>query len=276
MLQFIKTSPVLTASCAALLLFTVSSCKKDETSAETQAQLDKATLMLQANNSLVRSSVNTGQGNQEKASGVQDNTVDDRCGAVTAMPADLFTFPKILTFDYGTGCTDALGVDRAGSYTVNLQKIWEAGTTSSVQYADYSENGVVMNGSLAFSNTSTNTGLGFELVATNLKRKEVSGAETTVQSSLALKQTAGAITFWNWSDDVFEVTGTASYQLANGETGALTIVTPLVKANNCAWYNKGTATLVINGQTMDVDFGNGTCDNEATVTINGSSFVIKL
>ena len=276
MFQLLKNSPLLTTSCAVVLLLAVPSCKKEEVSTDTQAQLNQVTLMLKTHNSLANSAVLTGNANQEKASGLVDQTIDDRCGAVTAIPADLFSFPKTLTFDYGTGCTDGLGIARAGSFEVQLQKLWEAGATSSIQFNNYSENNVLTNGSLAFANTSTPLGFGFALNATSLKRKEATGEETTVQSALAFQQTAGAITFWNWDDDAYEITGTASYELSTGASATLTIVGPVTKANNCAWYSKGTATVVLNGQTMSVDFGNGTCDNEATVTIDGNTYVIYL
>ena len=276
MTRLLKKISVFTLICA-VLAFTIASCKKEEKpNAEVQATLDQVTLMLQTNNSLVRSSVLTGQGNQEKAGGFTTNTVEDRCGAVTSVPADPLGFPKTLTFDYGSGCTDALGVQRAGSYAVKLGKLWEAGTSSSIAYSDYSENGVKMNGSLTLSNTSAPTGFGFGLTATNLKRTETTGATSTVESALLFKQTQGYITFWDWNDDVYEVTGTSQYALANGETGAFAITVPLNKANNCAWFSKGSGTVTLNGQTYAIDFGNGTCDNEATVTIGGASYTIYL
>jgi hypothetical protein len=275
MFKQIKTTSLFAATCAVLAL-AMPSCKKDEANAETQAKLDNVALMLRSNASLVRTSILTGQGNQEKAGGLTGGSVDDRCGSITATPADPFAFPKTLAFDYGTGCTDVFGIVRSGGYTVQLGKLWEAGTTSSIEYNDYSENGVLTDGSLAFSNTSTPLGLGFDLTATALKRKEVNGTESTVESSLKFKQTAGGITFWDWDDDVYEITGTAAYVLANGETGSLSINTPIVKPNNCAWYSQGTATIVLNGESIGVDYGNGTCDNEATVTIGGNTFVIKL
>ena len=192
------------------------------------------------------------------------------------MPADPFAFPKVLTFDYGTGCTDVLGIQRSGSYVVNLGKLWEPGTATSVEYANYTENGIKMNGSLAFANTSTPTGFGFGLTATNLKRTEATGAESVVQSALSFTQTQGYISFWDWTDDVYEVTGSSQYTLSNGETGAFSITVPLNKANNCAWFNKGSGTIAFNGQVLSIDFGTGNCDNEATVTIGGVSYTIYL
>ncbi len=184
--------------------------------------------------------------------------------------------PKTLTLDYGTGCTDQLGIERAGNIKVSLQKLWEPGAIASVEYGNYTENKVKVNGKVSLSNVSTNTGIGLELAVATLKRTEDNGAESTLQSTLTLRQTTGALTFWDWSDDVYELTGTTQLTLVDGQTGSMSITAPLTKPNSCAWASKGTAALVVNGVPMSVDYGNGTCDNQAIVTINGNTYTIYL
>jgi hypothetical protein len=255
----------------------VVACKKDETpSNEVQAQLDFAKQVLQANNAMVGSSVEMGQGSEKHASGGFNGELDERCGSILATPSDPLAFPKTLAFDYGTGCTDWAGVTRSGAVTLVFDKIWEPGTTTSVTYTEFVESGVKMNGGLSFSNTSSNTGFAFNLKATALTRTEVNGDQSSVASDLNFQQTAGQFTFWDWQDDVYQITGTSAYTLANGETGALAITEALVKANNCQWVSKGKGTITWNGIVMDIDYGDGTCDNKATVTVNGVSYEITL
>lgn len=278
MLYLSKNKPLSLLTAVFCLALFAYSCKKDETPvpADVQAQLDVAAQVLRANAALSQNAVTTGQGTQEKGSGLVGNTVDDRCGALTVAPLDPKAFPKLLTLDYGTGCADQFGVERAGTVKVSLQKLWEPGAVASVEYGNYTENKVKVNGKVSLSNVSTNTGLGFELAVANLKRTEANGTESSLQSTLTLRQTIGAFTFWDWSDDVYELTGTTQLALADGQTGSMSITLPLTKPNSCAWANKGTAALVINGVPMTVDYGNGTCDNQATVTINGVVYTIYL
>jgi hypothetical protein len=254
------------------------SCKKDDpvnVSGDVQAQLELAKKVLAANTELGRSTVLNGQSSKEKGAGFADEAVDDRCGSFSAEPQAPLAFPKTLSLDYGTGCTDIWGVDRAGNIKIVLQKIWEPGATSSIEYGNYSENKVKMNGKVSLSNVSDNTGIGLELAVANLKRTEANGAESSVQAALKYRQTAGAGTFWDWKDDVYEITGSTQIALADGQKAAMSITVPLSKSNNCLWAAKGKATLVVNGVNMEVDLGNGACDNEALVTIDGKTYTIK-
>jgi hypothetical protein len=277
MLNMMKKTAFRALALSAFATLAVVACKKDEApSAEVQAQLDFAKQVLQANNALVGSSVQMGQGSEEHASGGLKGEVDERCGSVLATPADPLAFPKTLAFDYGTGCTDWAGVTRSGAFTLQLDKLWEPGTTTSVTYTEFTENGVKMNGALSFSNTSSNTGFGFNFKASALTRTETTGEQSSVAADLNFNQSAGQITFWNWQDDVYQITGTSAYTLANGETGSLSISEALVKANNCQWVSKGKGNITWNGVTFDIDYGDGTCDNKATVTINGVSYEITL
>jgi hypothetical protein len=257
------------------LVFTA--CKKENnTTEEVQAQLDIAKQFLQANNAVVSGSVEMSQGAEKHASGGLAPEGEERCGSVTSTPADPLAFPKSILFNYGTGCTDWAGVTRSGAFTLQLDKIWEAGTTTSVAYDQFMENGVLLNGSVGFSNLSDSLGFGFNFKATNLVRVEANGEQSGVGADLTFKQTVGVITFWDWQDDVYNITGSSNYTLANGETGSFAITEPLKKNNNCQWVSKGKAQLTWNGVLMDIDYGNGDCDNKATVTINGVQYEITL
>jgi hypothetical protein len=259
----------------AVLVLSAVACKKEQTGDLLEAQKKAIQLALQSNNHLVNGTVQMGQGAQEKGAGLADSEASDRCGSVTAAPLDPALFPKVITFDWATGCTDWAGVTRAGAFTLSLDKLWAAGTTSSVTYNNFTQDAVTMNGSLSLSNVSNNLGLGWKVQAGNLTRTDASGT-STLTGALEFKQTQGALTFWDWQDDVHEVTGTTAYTLGTGEAGSLTILTPLVKKNNCAWVSKGTATITVDGETFSIDYGNGTCDNKAMVTYNGQTFEITL
>lgn len=279
MQSFLKNKHHFFFAAAFAMSIAVISCKKDNSdniSAEVQAQLDIATQVLKTNNELTRSTVLTGQSTKEKGSGLTNNNADDRCGSINVTPADPLAFPKSVMLDYGSGCTDLLGIKRAGNINITLQKLWEPSSTSSVEYGNYTENQVKMNGKVSLTNVSDNTGAGLNLLVTNLKRTEATGTESSVESALTFRQTAGGITFWDWNDDIYSITGSTKVALANGQSAAMSITLPLTKSNNCAWPSKGSAALVINNVPMTIDYGNGTCDNEAAVTINGTTYTIYL
>lgn len=80
------------------------------------------------------------------------------------------------------------------------------------------------------------------------------------------------------SDDVYSVIGSANGTNRNNMTYVTTIQSPLTKRADCfKYFVSGVISITnANSKTMLLDYGNGACDNTATVTINGRSRVITL
>ena len=79
------------------------------------------------------------------------------------------------------------------------------------------------------------------------------------------------------SDDVTTVNGTANGVNRNGKKFTVT-TNNIIKAAICKWISKGTVDVTPEGlSTRTVDFGDGTCDADATYTVNGQTikFVMK-
>lgn len=86
---------------------------------------------------------------------------------------------------------------------------------------------------------------------------------------------AGFNTLLNWTDDVFLITGEASGTNSNGNGYTATIIKALRKESICKWFVSGTVEITPTGKkTRTVDFGNGTCDETATVTIGSKTYNI--
>jgi len=81
-----------------------------------------------------------------------------------------------------------------------------------------------------------------------------------------------------FSDDVFLVTGMTHIVRRNGVILDAVIVTPLRRELTCPYFVSGTIEITKNNsQTAVLDFGNGTCDDEATLTLpNGTVRIIHL
>lgn len=77
-------------------------------------------------------------------------------------------------------------------------------------------------------------------------------------------------------DDVYEITGSASGS-KNGNSYTMTIIQPLVRALACNWISSGKMEIQPSGALLrTIDFGAGTCDDQATVTIAGTVYNITL
>ncbi len=80
------------------------------------------------------------------------------------------------------------------------------------------------------------------------------------------------------SDDVYTVSGQAQGVNRKGVSYTATISTPLTKRGDCyKYYVAGIVTINNSqGKTLTLDYGNGSCDNLATVTVNGRTKTITL
>ena len=79
-----------------------------------------------------------------------------------------------------------------------------------------------------------------------------------------------------WLDNIYQVTGEWTTTFPSGGVQNSTITTPLRIRMNCPNIVRGVITIVRNGNTATLDYGNGDCDNLATLTVNGNSYTITL
>jgi len=86
----------------------------------------------------------------------------------------------------------------------------------------------------------------------------------------------GMTTFGNIWDDVYTVEGLSTGTNCDGETYTHTIQNALMHKLSCRWIVEGTIGITVGEKNATFDYGDGTCDNIATVTANGETIEIKL
>ena len=103
--------------------------------------------------------------------------------------------------------------------------------------------------------------------------KVYSRTGTTVKETIEGNETP-----LNWEDNVFLVTGNSATSLANGDTVTTVITTPLRYITSCKlpFPVSGIVSITKNTSEGILDFGDGNCDNLATITIDGVTKDINL
>jgi hypothetical protein len=81
--------------------------------------------------------------------------------------------------------------------------------------------------------------------------------------------------FYVW-DDEFEIEGTASGINRNEKVYTHTITNPLRIKRSCRWIVQGTIEMMVDEQLAVLDYGDGTCDRFATLTVDGETWTIRL
>lgn len=83
----------------------------------------------------------------------------------------------------------------------------------------------------------------------------------------------GNDTLLDWTDDVFLVSGNWSTTFTNGNTYTANITTNLRRELTCWYFVSGEIEFNYNGLIFTGDYGNGTCDNNATLTFNNGTTI---
>jgi len=211
------------------------------------------------------------------------------CATVSTTPAwtDTVNWPKTMTIDFGTtNCTDSYGINRRGKLIVTVTgRYIDSGTVLTVQPQNYYVNDYLVEGTKTLTNLGRNANnhLTYQVVVTNGKVTFPDGQYTTWNSTRTNEWIEGDTTSWfsnglaGVCDDVYLITGSASGVNRRGLNYTVTITTPLRKEICCRWLVSGVLKVSPSGlPDRIIDFGNGTCDNKATVTINGNSFEIPM
>lgn len=275
-------SIIIAVSGLMLIGLTMSSCRKEEFTKET-AQDELSIIKSDADHSeaeMAASDIDM------ICDGAQGEPSSDRssspvpCATITK---DSVTIPgtMLITVDFGTGCTGPDGKVRKGIIHISQQgRHFHPGSIRTVTFDNYYVNNNKVEGTRTVTNV---TGPGaplptWHIVATNMKLTKANGSIHQWNSDRTRIMVAGAATHHDRSDDAFDVIGDWNGIRPNGANYIATITQPLHKANNCQWISSGKIEFrnVQNNKTRILDFGNGTCDNQATVTKGNNTHTITL
>jgi hypothetical protein len=79
------------------------------------------------------------------------------------------------------------------------------------------------------------------------------------------------------SDNVFAITGSATGTAITGQNFSEQITTALISKTTCSHFVSGVVEITPAAEPVrTLDYGNGECDNKATVTVSGITFEITL
>ncbi|NIG52861.1 hypothetical protein [Chitinophaga sp. Cy-1792] len=228
------------------------------------------------------SSASSGQGLDSNtariAVGDKSLQASGSCPEVSMDTYSAGVWPRTVTINYGTSCSSNsfIGV-RGGIVNATFSApLWSGNATVTVTFSNYTVNGYPVSGTVTYSGISYHAtadgGLTYTQKITDGKVKLNDTTYIVYNTTKTVKQIAGGKTPVNPGDDVFSVTGNGTISSANAAgtvaySAALSTPVALVKAWNCQYISKGQLQIVIGTVTGTIDYGDGTCDNKATITV---------
>lgn len=202
------------------------------------------------------------------------------CASITV---DTLAAAKTITVNFGaTNCVCNDGRARRGSLIISFTgKYRDSLTVITVSPQNYYVNDNQVTGTKTITNKGHNAAhhLVYEINANIQITKANNGGTISWQTNRQREWLTGENTL-QWNDDTYSITGTASGSTSNGNSFSSNITSPLIRnmAFGCRrHFTQGTMEHTPGGKaTRYIDFGNGSCDDQATVTINGNTYTITL
>ena len=204
------------------------------------------------------------------------------------------TFPVRVVMDFGTGCVGRDGRTRSGKIiTEYTNRLVFPGAVATTVFVDYTVDSIKVQGKHTITNQSEPISTApnlcirhkWKVVVENGKLTKPNGNYVEWRSTKTITQDQGMCTPYIHLDDIYKIDGSASGKVKRGNlliAWNSEITEPLIKKFSCRWLVKGTIRIVrLNLSTSSpwvatINYGNGTCDNKAMVTINGIPHEITL
>ncbi len=208
-------------------------------------------------------------------------TEGDACFTVTVTPKVWSEWPKTVTWDFGDGCVGKDGKTRKGKIiSVFTAPVFLTGAKVTTTFEGYQVNGYAISGTQEIENKSTpNNGLALSRKITDGRVTNTgTGVWHEIDADIDYAQVAGISTPLNFADDSYSLSGNIEGSSSYGFTWNTEATSPLIINVGCKWFGKGVLTLYwdTNPTPATLDYGDGACDNKATLKYKDWTHVINL
>ena len=213
------------------------------------------------------------------------NMQDGPCGqespfvpeCVTVTDSGEGVYPRTILLDFGDGCTGPGGVTRTGTLEIVLtgDLHTEVGASRTVTFSEYGVGNMTLSGTRVLTFDGAND-------AGQPTYSQQHDFTLTRNGHVVERRYTGTLTWLDGfdteacDDNVVQRDGVATH-VANNAWGTTTrTIDAVVFDRPCGYPVSGTITVDRPVHDVVIDFGDGTCDNLATVTRNGNTVVIDL
>jgi hypothetical protein len=187
-------------------------------------------------------------------------------------------FPKTITLDYGTGVELQNGTKIKGKIIIVVSASPRTnGATRTATFNNFYVDSLNIAGTRTMTFSVASVGTVTNNIVGNIVLTFPNG--TTIQRETEKTRTfvEGFTTPGDYSDDKFQITGFTNSVSSEGYSFSATIVEPLIRLGTCRYIVKGVVSMAKNDEVMaELNYGDGNCDDIATITKNGQTKQITL
>jgi len=277
-----KTKNVIWGIAMIAASFYMQSCSKSDDGSISEADLTLAQdeayadALYEEVDNTVSAELSALDGNGYSVMGLK-STEDDICSTITVDHPDSTSFPKVITIDYGDGCTMIFRDDtitRKGQIIITLtNRWWVPGAEHIITFNEFFINDVKIEGTRTITNLGMNDAYHFEMSIV------LEGGKITFNDTAFMTREASHLREWifasNPQNDTVLITGTATGLNVMGETYNRVIVEPLVLVHcdeyRWRWVIVDGLVEITNSSsgTTTIDYTADGCDGTVIVNKNG-------
>ncbi|NNJ81532.1 MAG: hypothetical protein HKP11_04990 [Flavobacteriaceae bacterium] len=183
----------------------------------------------------------------------------------------------MITLDFGESCTLNNGAVVSGRIEMDYGPINGGSRTINYTYEDFTyNNNAVSGGGQVVRQIANQNGNPQSAATETINVSFPNTAVTATREGSRVIEWVEGVGSGTWVDNVFNITGNWNTELTNGFSRSGEVTETLVKKLSCIYLVSGVLEIQQEGLTGTIDWGDGTCDNQATLTFNGQEFPIVL
>lgn len=185
------------------------------------------------------------------------------------------SYPRTITIDFGDGCKSENGKEKKGKIIMTISDdLREPGATRTVRFENFAVHERAISGKMVLTNQGQNKE--GQWTFNRSGQMTITGAkgqtERKVEGTLVWLEGFGD---GNCENNVLSISGTTTVKGWRGQL-TRTITQPLIRDFSCKHFTAGQITIEGKRGTGIIDFGDGSCDNVATLTKDGETREINL
>ena len=182
-----------------------------------------------------------------------------------------------IILDYGEGCSTKKGHEVKGKINILVNLDLEASTIlMNYSFDDFYMNNKKIEGSVEKQRSRTNErGNPQAKVNRNIKIIWEDGTYITIEGQRTREWIDGSDNDL-WSDNVFLITGNWKITKKDGTVYLYNIIEPLTRTLACRFITSGIVAIEKGDTLSQLDYGNGECDDLATLTKQNESYEIHI
>lgn len=260
------------------VFFLFTSCSEDENNAEIETSEDFTAM--QTKQAADTDEVSTGAFNIIETAYVE---IEEQGGRMTSLFPDCVTITitsengfTFITLDFGLGCELNNGNIVSGKIHISYGPIQNGTRTINYSFEDFifNDKGIEGGGTI-FREHSNAIGNPQSTFHKNIVVTFPEGLVATVDGTRVREWVEG-VGSGTWMDNVYLVTGNWTIEFSTGHSRSALVTEALRREATCHYFVSGLLEITRNETTGVLNYGDGTCDNIAILTVNGKEYIIIL